>query len=84
MLLTCFNRNLGSWLSGISQAFGSGPVLCGNLHRLLRERIMRSSGADLLAGRLDASDTAFGPEFFDLGAMAIAEFRRKLRRDHCG
>jgi hypothetical protein len=73
VVLTCFNRNLGSWLSGVSHTFGPGAVLCGNLHRLLRERIMRSSGADLLAGRLDTPDTAFGPEFFDLGAMAIAE-----------
>ncbi len=72
VLLTCFNRNLGEWLEGTVRSSGPGRIVCGSLHRLLRERIMRSSGAELLAARLE-DDDAFGPEFFDLAAMAIGE-----------
>jgi hypothetical protein len=72
VLLTCFNRNLGEWLDVEVRSFGPGAVVCGNLHRLLKDRIMASSGADLLASRL-AEDNAFGPDFFDLGAMAVSE-----------
>lgn len=72
VLLTCFNRNLGEWLRFEAHSFGPGAIVCGNLHRLLKDRILASSGADLLASRLPEDD-AFGPEFFDLGAMAISE-----------
>jgi Nuclease-related domain/AAA domain/UvrD-like helicase C-terminal domain len=72
VLLTCFNRNLGEWLQSEAQSFGPGIVVCGNLHRLLNDRIVASSGADLLASSLPEDD-AFGPAFFDLGAMAISE-----------
>jgi hypothetical protein len=72
VLLACFNRNLGEWLEGTVRSFGPGKFVCGNMHRLLRDRIMNSSGAELLAARLHEKD-AFGPEFFDLTAMAIDE-----------
>ena len=73
VLLSCFNRNLGDWLANITHGFGPGEVVCGNLHRLLVERIMASSGADLLTSRLREDDSPFGAEFLPLGAMAIDE-----------
>jgi hypothetical protein len=42
VLLLCFNRLLGKWLTGITAEF-SGHIVAGSLHRLLSDRIAQSS-----------------------------------------
>ncbi|MGH7193685.1 MAG: hypothetical protein ACREJM_09150, partial [Candidatus Saccharimonadales bacterium] len=76
VLVVCFNHNLGTWLAEAVQPFGPGCVIAGNVHALLRERIMKSS----LAGDLAHAEASglegrelFGRLYFELGALAIEE-----------
>jgi hypothetical protein len=76
VLVLCFNHNLGTWLAEAVRYFGPGRVIAGNVHALLRERIMKSS----LAGDLTRAEASgmdgrelFGRLYFELGALAIEE-----------
>jgi hypothetical protein len=72
VLLACYNKMLGEWLSSVASRFGPGGVVAGSLHKLLEDRIQRSS----LAG--DFRKNRDHPELFSelyplYGAMAIDE-----------
>ncbi|WP_246756240.1 nuclease-related domain-containing DEAD/DEAH box helicase [Bradyrhizobium neotropicale] len=70
VLLTCFNRNLGQWLAELTRP--TTDIVCSSVHKLLLERIEKSSASSLLPRRNDREDS-FGADFFSLGAMAIGE-----------
>jgi hypothetical protein len=74
VLLTCFNRNLGRWLAKSVEGPHEKPLVAGNLHKILRERILRSSIADEFM-RLEALSHPefFVQDYYELGALAIAE-----------
>jgi hypothetical protein len=75
-LIVCFNRSLGKWLAAAVEHFGPGRLLAGNVHGLLRERIMSSSLASDLAQAEAAGvngDELFGRLYYELGALAIEE-----------
>lgn len=76
VLVLCFNHNLGSWLSTAVEHFRPGRVVAGNVHALLRDRIMKSSLASDLA-RAEAAgmdgEELFGRLYYELGALAIEE-----------
>ncbi|WP_281804799.1 nuclease-related domain-containing DEAD/DEAH box helicase [Methylocystis echinoides] len=80
VLLLCFNQNLGRWLAEAVSEFGPGHVVAGNVHNILRERILASS----LKGELEAAtkqsppEVMFGNTYFELGALAIAESQEKF------
>jgi UvrD-like helicase C-terminal domain/AAA domain len=77
-LLTCFNRNLGRWLARSVEADQS-PIVAGNLHKLLRDRIMRSSIApEFLRLEAIAAPEFFATEYYELGALAIAELGERF------
>src|SRR5262249_24942349 len=72
---------LGSWLATAVEPFGPGRVASGNVHALLRERIMRSSIASDLAQAEAADmggDELFGRLYYELGALAIEESGEKF------
>jgi hypothetical protein len=76
VLLLCFNQNLGKWLAQTVVHFGPGRVVAGNVHSLLRERILASSFAgDLraLEGSGIGESQLFGESYYELGALAIEE-----------
>ena len=76
VLILCFNHNLGSWLAAAVAHFGPGRLVAGNVHALLRERIMKSSLAGDLAQAEAAGmdgDELFGRLYYELGALAIEE-----------
>jgi len=78
VLLTCFNRNLGRWL-GRSVEAAQSTVVAGNLHKLLRDRIMRSSIApEFLRLEAIAAPEFFATEYYELGALAIAEIGERF------
>jgi len=76
-LLTCFNRNLGRWLA---RSVEDRPdIIAGNLHKVLRDRILRSS----MAPEFERLEAIAAPEFFvskyyELGALAIAEIGERF------
>jgi hypothetical protein len=70
VLLTCFNRNLGQWLAQLTRPITG--IVCSSMHKLLLDRIQRSSASSLLPSR-DQLEDAFRADFFSLGAMAIGE-----------
>jgi hypothetical protein len=74
VLLTCFNRNLGRWLSKAVEGQHEKTLVAGSLHKILRERILRSSIADEFL-RLEAGSNPefFVRDYYELGALAIAE-----------
>jgi hypothetical protein len=75
-LLTCFNRNLGHWLSRSVQPVS---VISGNLHKILRDRILRSSIADeFLRLEAQAESRFFSEDYYELGALAIAEIGERF------
>lgn len=76
VLVLCFNHNLGKWLAAAVEQFGPGRLVAGNVHALLRERIMKSSLANDLLQAEAASvngDSLFGRLYYELGALAIEE-----------
>jgi hypothetical protein len=75
VMLTCFNRRLGRWLSSvIERGNESGSIIAGNLHKLLRERILRSSLVDeFLRAEAAPSPRFFSDDYYEFGALAIAE-----------
>jgi UvrD-like helicase C-terminal domain/Nuclease-related domain/AAA domain len=78
-LLTCFNRNLGRWLSRSVEGVQQAPLASGNLHKILRDRIMRSSMADeFLRLEAQAASKFFAEEYYELGALAIAEIGERF------
>jgi hypothetical protein len=73
-LLTCFNRNLGRWLSRSVESAQQAFLVSGNLHKILRDRILRSSIADeFLRLEAQAESRFFSEDYYELGALAIAE-----------
>ncbi len=78
-LLTCFNRNLGRWLSRAVEGIQRDPLVSGNLHRILRDRILRSSIADeFLRLEAQAAPKFFSEDYYELGALAIAEIGERF------
>jgi hypothetical protein len=76
VLVLCFNHNLGKWLAAAVEHFAPGRVVAGNVHALLRERIMKSSLASDLAQAEAAGvngNELFGRLYYELGALAIEE-----------
>lgn len=74
VLLTCFNRNLGRWLSKAVEGPHEKMLVAGNLHKILRERILRSSIANEFLRLEDGSHPEFFVrDYYELGALAIAE-----------
>ena len=76
ILVLCFNHNLGNWLAAAVDRFGPGRIVVGNVHALLRERIMTSSLASDLAQAEAAGmdgEELFGRLYYELGALAIEE-----------
>lgn len=78
VLLFCYNRNLGNWLSGAATALGQG-IVAGHLHGLLRETIERSSLRDDLPqhGETDSVEL-YEKVYFELGALAIHELGERF------
>ncbi|GGK52595.1 nuclease-related domain-containing DEAD/DEAH box helicase [Salinarimonas ramus] len=74
-LVLCFNSHLGRFLSEAVQGFGPGRVVAGNVHAVLRERILASSLASEFARteRELAREQFYGGTFYDLGALAVEE-----------
>jgi nuclease-like protein/UvrD-like helicase family protein/AAA domain-containing protein len=76
VLVLCFNHNLGSWLAVAVDHFGPGCLVAGNVHALLRARIMKSSlASDLVQAEASGMDgkELFGRLYYELGALAIEE-----------
>ena len=75
VLMLCFNQNLGRWLALAARDFGPGRVLAGNIHSLLRDRILASTfrsdleAAEQVVGRTEV----FRRVYFELGALAIED-----------
>ncbi len=79
VVLTCFNRNLASWLETVVQDFGPGKVVTGHIHGLLRDRINRSSFAsDLRAAEAARGADLYDKIYFELGALAIEELGERF------
>lgn len=71
VLMTCYNANLGRWLHAATRG---QPMVAGNIHALLRERIQASPlAADLAKAESSSIDNAnlYGHVYFELGALAI-------------
>jgi hypothetical protein len=78
-LLTCFNRNLGHWLSRSVGSIKQTSPASGNLHKILRDRILRSSIADeFLRLEAQAEPKFFSEDYYELGALAIAEIGERF------
>jgi UvrD-like helicase C-terminal domain/Nuclease-related domain/AAA domain len=78
-LLTCFNRNLGRWLSRSVEGVQLTSLASGNLHKILRDRILRSSIADeFLRLEARAESRFFSEDYYELGALAIAEIGERF------
>ena len=78
-LLTCFNRNLGRWLTRSVESVQQSSLASGNLHKILRERILRSSIADeFLRLEAEAQPRFFSEDYYELGALAIAEIGERF------
>lgn len=78
-LLACFNRNLGRWLSRSVEGVPLDSLVSGNLHRILRDRILRSSIADeFLRLEAEAAPRFFSEDYYELGALAIAEIGERF------
>jgi hypothetical protein len=76
VLVLCFNHHLGNWLAAAVRGFGPGQVVAGNVHAILRQRIMKSSLASDLAQAEAAGmegGELFGRLYYELGALAIEE-----------
>ena len=74
VLLACFNKNLGLWLSKYVEDQGLAGVDAGHMHALLRDRIGSSSFADELPAATGEDDRdLYDRIYFDLGALAIEE-----------
>ena len=78
-VLTCFNRNLGRWLSRAVESSQQTTPITGNLHKILRDRILRSSFADEFL-RLESASSSrfFAEDYFELGALAITEIGERV------
>jgi len=79
VLLTCFNRYLGKWLSRATDNPSASSLVSGNLHKILRDRILRSSLADEFL-RLEKTPPTefFTKDYYELGALAIAEIGERF------
>jgi KaiC/GvpD/RAD55 family RecA-like ATPase len=81
VLVLCFNQNLGNWLAAAVAGFKPGHVVAGNVHALLRERVLRSSLADELV-RAESSDMdrseLLGDLYYELGALAVEESEERF------
>lgn len=76
VLVACFNGALGDWLTAAVAGFGPGRVVAGNVHGLLRKRIMASPFAsDLERAECSGMDRSevYGKVYYELGALAIEE-----------
>jgi superfamily I DNA and RNA helicase len=76
VLVLCFNHHLGNWLAAAVRGFGPSQVVAGNVHAILRQRIMKSSLASDLAQAEAAGmegGELFGRLYYELGALAIEE-----------
>jgi hypothetical protein len=79
VLVACFNRNLGEWLSISASRMDVKGIVCGHLHGILRDRILRSSFADELRASPETdADDLFGRKYFELGALAIEELNERF------
>jgi hypothetical protein len=65
VLLTCYNRELGSWLSGRCRGFGPGHVTAGHLHGLLEPRIRAAGLLETVSG------SGSREAWLEAGALAI-------------
>jgi hypothetical protein len=74
VLLTCYNRNLGTWLAEKTTGFGPGRVEAGSIHALLRKRILNSRYAtEFECEEKSSSEDFYREKYFILGALAISE-----------
>jgi hypothetical protein len=79
VLLTCFNRNLGRWLSKAVEGDRPAPIVAGNLHKVLRDRIVRSPmSEEFLRLEANARPDFFAADYYELGALAIAEIGERF------
>lgn len=80
VLLLCFNQNLGRWLVEAVGGFGPGRVVAGNLHSILRERILASSLRDDLARDANhrSAEKIFWSTYLEVGALAIGETQERF------
>jgi hypothetical protein len=75
-LLTCFNRNLGRWLSRSVEGVQQTSLASGNLHKILRDRIVRSSIADeFLRLEVQAESRFFSEDYYELQRVPIIVVR---------
>src|SRR5271165_612766 len=72
VLLTCFNRRLGDWLTSECRTFGPGPIASGHLHRILREDLLASQ----FAAEFDIKEPDYGRSFFAAAALAQTDLGR--------
>ena len=72
VLLTCFNRRLGDWLTSECRTFGPGPITSGHLHRILREDLLASQ----FALEFDIKEPNYGRSFFAAAALAQTDLGR--------
>ena len=72
VLLTCFNRRLGDWLTSECRTFGPGPITSGHLHRILREDLLASQ----FAAEFDIKEPDYGRSFFAAAALAQTDLGR--------
>ena len=72
VLLTCFNRRLGDWLTSECRTFGPGPITSGHLHRILREDLLASQ----FAPEFDIKEPDYGRSFFAAAALAQTDLGR--------
>jgi Nuclease-related domain/UvrD-like helicase C-terminal domain/AAA domain len=80
VLILCFNKNLSRWIVEAVREFGPGRVVAGNMHSVLRERVLASSfRPDLVAAEKAASpDEVFGRIYYELGALAIEDSEERF------
>lgn len=82
VLLLCYNRLLGSWMSSVAETIGfHSPSMTGPFHRCLRRVILKGSKADEFLA-LERSSAGREADLFDLvypyyGQTAVSELPRK-------
>lgn len=80
VVLICFNRLLGEWLTEETADISTGQIVAGSFHRALREIILQSSYAEEF--RRHESETPMTAAKFDelypfFGELALAEGRHQ-------